>query len=645
MRNANRRNIKNKKTHISLNTDFFSNNYNKFNFDDDIYYKNTSLNPELFYNQNFYDDPNLERYPNDYTTTPVNEINDYYFISYPKPNLSRKNKERYWSYNKNYKFDKRNKTLNKKISDSTPFYDEYNFGNFLAEDKIYESYNNAFDNGYQNNYNNGTEENNKTNQYNNYLNNVPSYSNSEIYNGQYSTLNVNMNKELERNLESEFDDCPVHKYYNQKTFEKKKNSNKPITYEQIKDEIKEEIKDDIKDEIKEKDEKSNEDKNIKDYDDASNLNFKPNVNCSLIINGGYYNDEFNKENVPANKNYNFEKPLNGKMLNLEPIDYRNKSRLDEFLDKYEQELIQDIMKLTKNQEILKNDIKNVAKKYNTTTIKRENKNKSNNNNVKVLSVSKLSKNENNNKNIVDTSISKRKYSYKSTTTSKKDIKSNLSTIFSYNKKTLVINHRNKDKKIPNSNNASKKPSNNEFINKRKKSGNILSKATKKECEICKKMIDSHLFSIHYNSHPTPIFSWLYLGTFANACDIKELKANGINYILNCAIECKNKNLPENIKELHLNVKDYEDFDIFGLFEKSNEFINNCRNSGGNILVHCKYGISRSAAFIIAYLIKHLKLTLEEALDLVKTKRPKIKPNEGFIDQLWVYEKFLKGEKN
>ena len=170
--------------------------------------------------------------------------------------------------------------------------------------------------------------------------------------------------------------------------------------------------------------------------------------------------------------------------------------------------------------------------------------------------------------------------------------------------------------------------------------NLLCKMEKKECKICHKYFDSHLFKIHYNSHPSQIFEWFYLGSFSNACDIKELRKNKINYILNCAIECHNKNLPKDIKELHLKIKDCENFDLINYFKEANEFINKCKLEGGKLLVHCKLGISRSASFVIAYLIESNNLSVEKALNFVKQKRNQIKPNEGFMGQLKKYERLI-----
>lgn len=179
------------------------------------------------------------------------------------------------------------------------------------------------------------------------------------------------------------------------------------------------------------------------------------------------------------------------------------------------------------------------------------------------------------------------------------------------------------------------------INKTSKNNIPIGKKSKKECELCHTLVDSYLYRIHYMSHPTRILKFLYLGNFTHATKIEELKKLEINYILNCASECYNINLPEDIKELHLMIRDYEDFELFDYFEKANQFINKCKSMGGKCLVHCKLGISRSAAFVIAYLIKYTKLGVDEAFNYIKNKRISIKPNDGFMRQLYLYEKISK----
>uniref|UniRef100_A0A6B2LJQ5 protein-tyrosine-phosphatase n=1 Tax=Arcella intermedia TaxID=1963864 RepID=A0A6B2LJQ5_9EUKA len=64
------------------------------------------------------------------------------------------------------------------------------------------------------------------------------------------------------------------------------------------------------------------------------------------------------------------------------------------------------------------------------------------------------------------------------------------------------------------------------------------------------------------------------------------------------------------------------------------------NGGERVLVHCDAGISRSATMVIAFLIKIQNMTLPNALKFLKTKRPEVEPNHGFLYQLFSYEKSL-----
>ena len=167
------------------------------------------------------------------------------------------------------------------------------------------------------------------------------------------------------------------------------------------------------------------------------------------------------------------------------------------------------------------------------------------------------------------------------------------------------------------------------------------KKAKRECELCHIFVEAYLYRTHHMNHPTQILKFLYLGNYKHSSDNKELKKLKINYILNCAIECHNYNLPKNVKELHLKVIDIDTFEILYYFDIANEFINKCKLMGGICLVHCKLGVSRSTTFVIAYLMKYANLTTDEAFEFVKNKRSSIKPNDGFMRQLRMYEQILR----
>ena len=63
-----------------------------------------------------------------------------------------------------------------------------------------------------------------------------------------------------------------------------------------------------------------------------------------------------------------------------------------------------------------------------------------------------------------------------------------------------------------------------------------------------------------------------------------------------------------------------------------------RSSGSCILIHCMAGISRSVTLVIAYLMQHFGLTMQQAYQFVKEKRPAISPNLNFMGQLVEFER-------
>jgi hypothetical protein len=63
------------------------------------------------------------------------------------------------------------------------------------------------------------------------------------------------------------------------------------------------------------------------------------------------------------------------------------------------------------------------------------------------------------------------------------------------------------------------------------------------------------------------------------------------------------------------------------------FIDEALSSGGRILVHCFAGKSRSASFVIAYLMKTQGLNFNDALIYVQDRRQVVEPNLGFGLQL------------
>jgi protein-tyrosine phosphatase len=161
---------------------------------------------------------------------------------------------------------------------------------------------------------------------------------------------------------------------------------------------------------------------------------------------------------------------------------------------------------------------------------------------------------------------------------------------------------------------------------------------KRRCELCKKLVDNFLYKLHYFSHPSQILNWIFLGNARNANNIEEIINFRIAYVLNCALEVYDKNLPKHIKYCHIKLEDTPQTNIIPFLEKALDFIELARKNKKKILIHCKLGISRSPSILIAYLVKYMNFTTMKAFDFIKSKRKQIQPNPGFLLQLSTYEK-------
>jgi len=90
------------------------------------------------------------------------------------------------------------------------------------------------------------------------------------------------------------------------------------------------------------------------------------------------------------------------------------------------------------------------------------------------------------------------------------------------------------------------------------------------------------------------------------------------------------------KQIKINDSNQED--IGQHFDEAIQFIDEAREQGSGVLVHCHAGVSRSATVTVAYIMKRQGLCLGDAYKFVKDLRPVISPNLNFMGQLLKYEK-------
>lgn len=141
----------------------------------------------------------------------------------------------------------------------------------------------------------------------------------------------------------------------------------------------------------------------------------------------------------------------------------------------------------------------------------------------------------------------------------------------------------------------------------------------------------------------PKLRWLFIGSSADAKNIGFLKSNRIRYILNCSDNVPNYHQKDNLsfEYCRLPLSDNESERLDHHYQKCWEFFDRClTREDGCLLVHCKLGISRSAACLMSFLIKFMRMSYSEALHLLETSRETVDPNTIFRQQLQQLSKQL-----
>ncbi|XP_077401949.1 protein phosphatase Slingshot homolog 2b [Vanacampus margaritifer] len=160
----------------------------------------------------------------------------------------------------------------------------------------------------------------------------------------------------------------------------------------------------------------------------------------------------------------------------------------------------------------------------------------------------------------------------------------------------------------------------------------------------KEFIDNEMIVIlGQMDSPTQIFDHVFLGSEWNASNLEELQNSGVHYILNVTREIDNF-FPGVFEYHNIRVYDEEATDLLAYWNDTFKFITRAKKNDSKCLVHCKMGISRSAATVIAYAMKEYGWDLRKAFDYVKERRAVTKPNPSFMRQLEEYQGILLASK-
>ncbi|XP_045678369.1 serine/threonine/tyrosine-interacting protein isoform X1 [Phyllostomus hastatus] len=140
-----------------------------------------------------------------------------------------------------------------------------------------------------------------------------------------------------------------------------------------------------------------------------------------------------------------------------------------------------------------------------------------------------------------------------------------------------------------------------------------------------------------------ILPGLFLGPYSSAMKSKLpiLQKHGITHIIcirqNIEANFIKPNFQQLFRYLVLDIADNPVENIIRFFPMTKEFIDGSLQAGGKVLVHGNAGISRSAAFVIAYIMETFGMKYRDAFAYVQERRFCINPNAGFVHQLQEYE--------
>ncbi|KAI0780163.1 phosphatases II [Fomes fomentarius] len=97
--------------------------------------------------------------------------------------------------------------------------------------------------------------------------------------------------------------------------------------------------------------------------------------------------------------------------------------------------------------------------------------------------------------------------------------------------------------------------------------------------------------------------------------------------------------PRPIEHLCVPVDDHSDNNLLDYLDYTVRWIQTALSrADGCVIIHCVWGMSRSASVAAAYLVSAQCMTVNEAIRAIRARRRIVRPNSGFVAQLQVYER-------
>ena len=151
-----------------------------------------------------------------------------------------------------------------------------------------------------------------------------------------------------------------------------------------------------------------------------------------------------------------------------------------------------------------------------------------------------------------------------------------------------------------------------------------------------KMRSMLAMSYRFPSCASQVLEHLYLGAEDDASNINLLDSLGVTHVINCAatyINTGSQFYGSSRKYMEFEAEDDEHYEILQHFKPVYDFIEDARQSGGKVLIHCIMGINRSGALTVAYCMVHKNMGPISAARMVLKQRSTLLSNEGFQQQI------------
>mmetsp|Transcript_33243 Transcript_33243/g.54909 ORF Transcript_33243/g.54909 Transcript_33243/m.54909 type:complete len:187 (+) Transcript_33243:1-561(+) len=137
--------------------------------------------------------------------------------------------------------------------------------------------------------------------------------------------------------------------------------------------------------------------------------------------------------------------------------------------------------------------------------------------------------------------------------------------------------------------------------------------------------------------PCQIMPWLLLSDAHTAGEAEVLREHGVTHVLNAAGPSEGRMLVAKgigAKYKQLGAQDRADYPILVLhWREAWDFLEEARQQGGRVLMHCQAGINRSGCLAAAALMMHERIPVVDAVQRCKAARGTVLLNTGFQQAL------------